>query len=474
MTQFPAAQYPYAQPPYQPFSTMVNQQPMPPMQPAQAAQYGMPGVAPGMVPAPMPSPSYSQPSTETPGSTSGAAAPAPNVMQQWFTQNGINPDDFKTPEAQIELLNGLREQASKSLQMQERLSAQAAAAQQPAPQQQEQDWRQYRDYLTKDDTGKIVPKDQYSPVPHWAIEQANAEEIRFNNDIEALRKDPVAWLDSTYGQKMEERIAQLADERFKAQMAERDQTQKIESFLKENAGILFARDQQGNLLDGTNGRPRQLSPDGQKFSDLSGELAARGVQDAHLLEETIDRWKLAKIHEQIEVERQQAEVAQQQAAYQQAMPQQQPQQPATESTQFNQFAQPQPQQPIPQQQIPSAPQQEYPGFPGYQPQAAPQQFEQPQFQTPQTAHMPQGQAPQPQLNPSPAIFQSDSAVPQTMPPGPEQQTFMQSAGVSPAAFEPEHRPHADAGSAIGSPANDQHLPDIEDIAEQQILAAGLN
>lgn len=464
MTQFPAAQFP-VQPSYQPFATMVNQQPAVPM-----PYPGMPnGFAPQPGIAPSPQPYMPQPSPVSPESSPGSqvngAAPSSDVFQQWAIQNGIDLAKFQTPEAQMELLNGLKEQAQKSFEYQDQLAAQSAAAAQqqlPAAPQQEQDWRQFRDYLTKDDAGKIVPKDQYSPVPHWAIEQANAEEARFNSDIEALRKDPVAWIDKTYGRQMEEKIAKLADERFQAQMAERKQAQKINDFLSQNAEILFARDPQGNLLDGTNGRPRQLSPDGQKFSDLSAELASRGVQDGHLLDETISRWKLHKIDEQLAASRQQQPMPQQQ------VPQQPQQQMAPEPAQFSQFAQPQPQpqpaSPIPQQPA-QAPQQEYPGFPGYQPQ-------QPQFQTPQMAHMPPGMQPQPQLNPSPAIFQSDSAVPQTMPAEP--QTFMQSAGVSPAAFEPEHRPHADAGSAIGTPANDQHLPEIEDIAEQQIMAAGLN
>lgn len=401
--------------------------------------------------------------------------PVENAIEQqwnsWASANGVDLSQFDGNVGAF--LDAMREAAQAGFEAQDK--------QQPVPQQvaptAEVNWRDWEPYLETNERGELVPKrDAPYQVPYAAVQQAND----VLKKVQAFRYDPEGFLKQNVESLVAERAAAIADEKIKAFQQEQSRERDLDAFIGRNGEWLF-----------NNGDQKQgMTEAGKKFLTSVQRSEELGVPAEHVLNDAWERFQGGFLKDALE----QARNAQ---VTQQAQPQFDPSQQAAPQMGASQFA---PQQDgqlrNPDSTFAPAPQQHG------APQAAPQLSIQDQIaqygQPGQNGQLPFNGTQQPgqvQYQPTPnghaawngtenysrPVTQNYQINGQQQAPPftqngteqPQQQTFLEQHNIPAAALEPMQRSSTDAGGAIGTPAFDQHVPDIEDITEESIRAAGL-
>lgn len=390
----------------------------------------------------------------------------------WAEKHGVDLDAQFNGDIG-KMLDAMYEAAQAGFEAQD---AAKAAIPQPAPAKPpsaDVNWREWEQWLEPNERGELVPKrDAPYQVPYAAVKQAN-DVLR---KVQAFRYDPEGFLKENVGSFVEERAAAIAEERLKAFQQEQARERNLESFIQRNGEWLF-----------NNGDQKQgLTEAGNKFLESVQRSEELGVSPEHVLDDALQRWQGTFLRDAL----QQAQTAR----LQQQQPQQTFTQPGGEQPQFDQqpgqprnpdgtFAPVQQQQPQPQPQSVQDQIAQYGGnngqhnrlngqlpYPGAMPQGG-----QMQYQPTQNGYGAWNGTPGATAQPTPpqAFGQQQAAPFVEQAAQPQQNTFLQEHNIPAAAMEPTQRSHADAGGVIGTPANDQHIPDMDDIIEESIRTNGL-
>ena len=352
-------------------------------------------------------------------------APAPQApfdIAAWAQAKGYDVDQAGGAEKFLDALSHGVDRASElEQQLQTNMQASAPAASAPA----ETDWKQYQQFMARDDSGRIVPKpgSEYA-VPYGALNAANEEQTQRQGRMESMLTNPAEFMQEQIGPYLQEQIA----EGVKTQREQEAHQKSISDFMAENASVIYQRDAAGNPTN-------QMTPEGQRLQQIAAELKANGVPDNQIFPIAESTFKGELLQEQLKA-RTQYEEMQQQIQRINADPQRRA--AAMQHLQQVQQSQPQQQmQPQPQQQMQPQPQQQMQPQPQQQPQPQPP----PQRYMPSTGpqmpwQVPEEPVPGQQLMPGQLPMQQPQQVmpwqaPNAQQSQPQDQNFLQQQGLSP-------------------------------------------
>ena len=396
------------------------------------------------------------PAVPTVPQTPAGQLPSNNTMLSILGSRGYDVSKFQTEEQLADAFIRLVDYATQQEQAARGAAqiAQMHAMQnggQPTGQINVKDWLQY---FGKDANGQIVPRPEYAGgLSPQVINEVRSYYGQREQHLNGLADDPVKYLMP----QMQDSIQQMIQQGIQQGLAEHQRQQSIDQWISKHGQWLY----QGE------GDQRQLTPQGQRISEIAAQLRDEGVKPEFIQSRAVQLFQLEALGQTFDL---QASVD---AIQQQVQQQQQWQEQIT--AQAQQFAQQPPHNPAmlppPNMQATMAPQvgqfnQQTPVWnPNQQAQTATwqnlQRNQHGQWVSPQQGGM---QAHQHQ---NPWQQNTQLAVPQP------QQSFVGQAGINPGAWHSDNR-SGDAAADYAVTNADVSLDAIDSISAANMNAAGIS